>query len=88
MTDDESRTEFQTHVAAVASDVVSKLMKDDILGPFDSAFALGSAAKLIAGVVHKSHNIPLDECESEVRKAFIRGFEVTQAQIILLKDQH
>jgi hypothetical protein len=83
---DEQKVEFGAKISNAASKIVTELManKDD-LGPLDSAFALGAAAKLVAGVASKLGGVPLETMIGEVQQAFMTGFEVTQADVSIVK---
>lgn len=74
--------EFKAEISKNASDIVTTLMQTE-LGPTDSAFCLGSALKLISGVMCKLQGITQDEAEERVLDAFKAAFIATETQVII-----
>jgi hypothetical protein len=80
---DEEKIEFHAEISKNASTIVNGLMQSE-LSPLDSGFCLGSALKLISGVMAKLQAISQSDAEKSILEAFNAGYKNTQAQVIVI----
>lgn len=82
MTDDE-KLEFRAEISKNASAIVNGLMQSE-LSPLDSGFCLGSALKLISGVMAKLQATSQSDAEDKLLEAFNAGYQNTEAKVIVV----
>ena len=83
----EEKEEFHATVSLMAQNIVQMLLKSG-LGPMDSAFALGVAAKTITTVMNQIMSVTTEEAMREVRSAMLGGLDNAEVHVIPIDRGH